>query len=170
MSFFLIALFPHCSFSSDSSPLVCRKYPYVHIGLECFGHKSYQKKCYILAAWANTTGNISTESYIVRPGLIKHCLHHSCTVPVKETSTEVTLEITFAVVQWFGFTPRSDQSFLPPLFEFSNDLIPSGPATFVPVKCITALLAVGNNHTGNRPQLMSKIGIPLPRKNVYTDC
>ena len=127
-------LFPHCSFSSDSLPLVCRKYPYVHIGLERFGHKSYQKKCYILAAWANTTGIISTESYTLRPGLIKHFLHHSCTVPVKESSTEVTLEITFAVVQWFGFTPRSDQSFLPPLVEFSNDLIPSGPATFVPVK------------------------------------
>ena len=165
-------LFPHCSFSSDTLPLVCRKYPYVHIGLERFGHRSDQKKCYILAAWANTTGHINTESYILRPGLIKHFLHHSCTMPVKAgSSSEVTLETTFAVVQWFGFTPRSDQSFLSPLVEFSNDLIPSGPATFLPVKRIAALLAVGINHTANprEPQLLSKIGIPLPRKNIYTE-
>ena len=157
-------LFPKYTFSMESLPLMCKKYPYVYMGSERFGHKSCQKKCNILASWANTNGTINNEAYLLRAGEIQHFLHHSWTVTDVNT-TLVPIEMTFAIVKWFKCVSDSMESFLPPLIEVGvNDIIVSGPATFLPVKRIGNLLVMGDNHLGTLQT--SKIGIPLLRKNI----
>ena len=90
----------------------------------------------------NSHGTINIDLFCPCIGLIQHFLHYFCTV-VGKADSSVTLEMTFAVVQWFACTSRNSRSFYSPLVEFSSaNMIFTGPATFLPVKRIANILAV----------------------------
>ena len=140
----------------------------IRIGSEHFGSRCRSKKvssCYIMASWANTDGTININSHVLRPGAIRHFLYHTVVVG----NPPQTIDLTFAVVQWFNSTSRENRYFLPPTIEFSETMsgTMSGPATCLPVQRIAYSLAVGVNHMPGQPNIgnTAKVGIPLVRKN-----
>lgn len=161
-------LFPNLVIATETLPVVCKKYLFVNVGAERFGHRSRSRKqkCSILASWAGEDGAVNTTSHYLRAGEIGYFIHHSCTVRAKSDGSQMLLSLTFAVVNWFkhiATDPTYRLSFLPPIVELQPPcFIPRGPATFMPVKRIASVLALAPSPF----RCGFKIGVPLLSKNV----
>ena len=142
----------------QETPITFQKYLSVTIDGEVFHSvecKRTRRSPIIMASWAGTDGQINTESFHSRPGLVLLYFKHSISIDGKGTSH------VMACVKWFSKSTENIEH--SPLSCWkAQQFEKAGPSAFMPVQRIyTKCTALELQHRGSNLLVVC----PMPRKD-----
>ena len=142
----------------QETPITFQKYHSVTIDGEVFhlgDCKRNRRSAIIMASWAGTDGQINTESFHSRPGLVLFYFKHSITIDGKGTSH------VMACVKWFSKSTENIEH--SPLSCWkAQQFEKAGPSAFMPVQRIyMKCTALELQHRG----ITLLVICPMPRED-----